>query len=66
MSQVLGAFGQLDFTMLWPVWLGSRFEIYELFISLIFQFFRTTGNCGNGGTTVHKLPIIPNQGIKNT
>jgi hypothetical protein len=38
MSQVLGAFGLLDFTMLRPV-LAWRFETYEPFISLIFQFF---------------------------
>jgi hypothetical protein len=38
MSQVLGAFGLLDFTMLWPV-LDARFETYEPFIYSIFQFF---------------------------
>jgi hypothetical protein len=37
-SQVLGAFGLLDFTILRPVSLGGRFETYEQFISLIFQF----------------------------
>jgi hypothetical protein len=36
MSQLLGAFGLLDFTMLS---LGACFETYEPFISLIFQFF---------------------------
>jgi nitrate reductase NapE component len=38
-SQVLGAFGLLDFTMLWPVlaW-HVCFETYKPFISLIFQF----------------------------
>jgi hypothetical protein len=47
MSQVLGAFGLLDFTMLRPVLAGTRFETYELFISLIFQFFfRAAVNCG--------------------
>jgi hypothetical protein len=35
MSEVLGAFGLLDFT----ISLGGRFEIYGPFISLIFQFF---------------------------
>ena len=35
MSQVLGAFGLLVFTMLWPV--VAHFEAYETFISLIFQ-----------------------------
>jgi hypothetical protein len=39
MSQVLGAFGLLDFTMLWPVPPGAHFETYEPFISLIFQIF---------------------------
>jgi hypothetical protein len=36
MSQVLGAFGLLDFTMLQPVL--RAFETYEPFISLIFEF----------------------------
>jgi hypothetical protein len=36
MSQVLGAFGLLDFTMLRPV--VARFETYEPLISLIFNF----------------------------
>jgi len=35
MSQVLGVFGILDFTFL----LGTRFETYEPFISLILNFF---------------------------
>jgi hypothetical protein len=36
MSQLLSAFRLLDFTMLRPVpALGARFEIYELFISLM-------------------------------
>ena len=43
MSQVLGAFGLLDFNMLRPIRLGARFETYEPFISLIFQFFRGRG-----------------------
>jgi hypothetical protein len=38
-SQLLGAFGLLDFTMLCPFSLGARFEIYEWFISLIFDFW---------------------------
>jgi hypothetical protein len=40
MSQVLGAFGLLDFS------LGARFETYEVFISLIFKTFRATVNRG--------------------
>jgi hypothetical protein len=42
MSQVLGTFGLLGFTMIWPVltWL-TRF--YEPFISLIFQIFLGRG-----------------------
>jgi hypothetical protein len=43
MSQVLGAFGMLDFTMFS---LGARFETYEPFISLIFNFFRAAVNSG--------------------
>jgi hypothetical protein len=39
MSQVLGAFRLLDFTMS----LGGRFETYELIISLISQFFSSCG-----------------------
>jgi hypothetical protein len=47
MSQVLSAFGLLNFTMLGPFSLGARFETYEAFISLIFQFvFRATLNRG--------------------
>jgi hypothetical protein len=39
-SQILGAFGLLDFTMLRPVLAcGARFETYESFISLIFKIF---------------------------
>jgi hypothetical protein len=38
MIQVLAAFGLLDFTMLGPFSLGTRFETYELFISSIFKF----------------------------
>jgi hypothetical protein len=36
MSQVLGAFGLLDFTVLQPVLAWWAFETYESFISLIF------------------------------
>jgi hypothetical protein len=41
MSQVLGAFGLLDFTTsrYGPFPLGARFETYDPFISLIFQIF---------------------------
>jgi hypothetical protein len=39
MSKVLGAFGLLDFTMLRRALPGARFQTYELFISLIFNFF---------------------------
>jgi len=43
MSQVLGDFGLLDFTMLGPLLFGARFEAYEMFISLIFQSFSLGG-----------------------
>jgi hypothetical protein len=43
MSQVLGAFEMLDFTMLGPFSLGARFDTYEPFIYLIFQFFSGHG-----------------------
>jgi hypothetical protein len=58
MSQVQGTFGLLYFTMLRSVLAWSRFETYEPFISLIFQFFfRAAVNrgywiSGYGGTTV--------------
>jgi hypothetical protein len=39
MSQVLGAFGLLDFTMLRPFSLGALFETYETFIASFFNFF---------------------------
>jgi hypothetical protein len=58
MSQVVGAFGQLDFTMLRAVLAWRSFGTYEPFIYLIFQyFFRAAANCGYrisiyGGTTV--------------
>jgi hypothetical protein len=43
MSQVQGAFGLLDITVLRPFSLGARFETYEPFISLIFQIFSGRG-----------------------
>ena len=43
MSQVVGAFGLLDFIMFGPVPLGARFETYELFNFLIFQTFSGRG-----------------------
>jgi hypothetical protein len=46
MSQVLGAVELLDFTMLGPFCHGARFETYEKFISLIFNFFRAAINRG--------------------
>jgi hypothetical protein len=57
LSQVLGAFGLLDFTILRPVLVWCLFETYEPFISLIFQFFQASVNrgysiSGYGGTTV--------------
>jgi hypothetical protein len=39
MSKVLGVFGLLDFTMLRPGLAWRSFETYEMFISLVFQFF---------------------------
>jgi hypothetical protein len=39
MSQVLGVFELLDFTILQPVLAWRTFETYEPFISLISQFF---------------------------
>jgi hypothetical protein len=44
MSQVLGAFGLLDFTPCYiPFSFGAHFETYEPFISLVFQFFSGGG-----------------------
>jgi hypothetical protein len=43
MSQVLGAFGLLDFTMFVPFWLDGRFEAYEPFTYLNFQLFSGRG-----------------------
>jgi hypothetical protein len=39
MSQVLGGFGLLDFTVLGPFSLDGRFATYEPFISLIINLF---------------------------
>jgi hypothetical protein len=47
MSQALGMFGLLDFTMLQSVLAWRMLETYELLISLIFQyFFQTLVNHG--------------------
>jgi hypothetical protein len=47
MSQLLGAFGLLDFTMLRPFSFGARFETYEPFIYLISSiFFQAAVNRG--------------------
>jgi hypothetical protein len=46
MSQVLGGYGLLDFTIFS---LGAHFETYEPFISLIFQFF------GGGGRSKPRI-----------
>jgi hypothetical protein len=54
MSQALGAFGLLDFTMLLPVLAWPRFVTYEPFITLIFNFCsgrgksRITANADTG------------------
>jgi hypothetical protein len=40
MSQVLGASGLLDFTMLQSVLAWRAFETYEPFVFLIFNFFK--------------------------
>jgi hypothetical protein len=45
-NQVLGAFGLLNFSMLRPVLAWVRFETYEPFISLIFNFFLAAVNRG--------------------
>jgi hypothetical protein len=47
MSQVLGAFGLLDFTKFGPFSLGVRFESNEAFVSLLSQFFRAAVNHGH-------------------
>jgi hypothetical protein len=39
MSQVQGAFGLLDFTLLGAFSLGDSYQTYEQFISVIFKFF---------------------------
>jgi hypothetical protein len=59
MSQVLGTFGLLDFTMLRPVLARRAFKKYESFISLIFKFWGAAVNPGYctseyGGTTVYE------------
>jgi hypothetical protein len=46
MNQVLGAFGLLDLTVLWPFSLGGRFETYEPFIYLNFHFWGAAVNRG--------------------
>jgi hypothetical protein len=43
MSQVLGVFGLLDFTILRPVLFWGHLGTYKPFISLIFQFFSGRG-----------------------
>jgi hypothetical protein len=52
MSQVLGAFGLLDFTMLRPILAWRAFWNLRT-VSLIFQFFfRAAANRGYGGPPV--------------
>jgi len=56
MTEVLGAFGLLDFTMLRPVLAWRAFLNYETCISLILQFFfgpRPTADTESADTTVH-------------
>jgi hypothetical protein len=43
-ESILGMFGQLDFTMLWPILVWHAFETYKPFISLIFTFFQGAVN----------------------
>jgi hypothetical protein len=51
MSQELGAFGLLDFTILRPVIAWRAFQTYKPFISLIFKFFSGCAvNRGYGDT----------------
>ena len=65
MSQVLGAFGLLDFTKLRPVLAWRAFETYELFISLIFQIFsghrkpRKLNPWIRGSACIRKITVIP-------
>jgi hypothetical protein len=51
MSQVMGAFGLLNLPCYGPFSLGGRFETYETFISLIFQFFSGRGEARGTETT---------------
>jgi hypothetical protein len=46
MSQVLGMFGLLDFTMLQPILAWAHFGTYEPFISLDLKFLQATVNHG--------------------
>jgi hypothetical protein len=39
MSQVLSAFGLQDFTILWPLLFGARFETFERFYFFKFPKF---------------------------
>jgi hypothetical protein len=57
MSQVLGTFGLLDFTMLWLVSLGMHFETYEPFTSSILIFFSGGGKLQISGTTDTGAPL---------
>jgi hypothetical protein len=47
MIQVLGAFGLLDFTMLWPVLAWRAFLNLRIYIFLIFHFFGPQPTAGN-------------------
>jgi hypothetical protein len=65
MSQILGVFGLLDSTFLWPLSFGTCFETYESFISLIFQFFfSAVVNCGyvklqiRGHNCIFKISLL--------
>jgi len=55
-SQVLGAFGLLDFTMLGPFLAWRAFRNFVPFISLIFHYFRAAANCGYGLFAVSSPP----------
>jgi hypothetical protein len=43
MSQVMGVYGLMYFTIVRPFSLGERFQTYEPFIALIFHFFSGRG-----------------------
>jgi hypothetical protein len=63
MSQVLARLGCWISPCYTPFSLGARFETYEPFIYLIFNFFRAAVNrgywiSGYGGTTVYNELII--------